>query len=227
MLLKKTGLILVLTSMLMLTFSLSAYAQTKTISANDQCLTCHGIAGFTIPYNGKTVSLNVDKKAYQSSVHGNFDCVVCHLDFKAAPHPKVDFRDFQIKANKYCLNCHPKIEESYNESFHGKAVNLGSAKAATCSDCHTSHNILGPNNTNSTVNKDNIAKQCARCHGGNAYKNFANGTEHYLLKKDGPGTSNIMYYTVKFFSWLLFVVISLLFIHMMMELYRNFKNAGK
>lgn len=211
----------------MLAFSLTAYAETGVASENNQCFTCHATTGLSIQYKGKTISMTVDKKAYESSVHGKLNCVACHYGIGTAPHQKVDFREFQIKANKYCLNCHPKIAESYNESFHGKAVNLGSAKAATCSDCHTSHTILGPANVNSTVNKANIAEQCASCHGGTAYKNFADGTEHYVLKKDGPGTSNIMYYTVKFFSWLLFVVISLLFIHMMMELYRNFRNAGK
>jgi cytochrome b subunit of formate dehydrogenase len=53
---------------------------------------------------------------------------------------------------------------SYQESVHGRAVEKGSAKAAVCTDCHGSHEILPANEQNSPISKFNVPATCGKCH---------------------------------------------------------------
>lgn len=53
---------------------------------------------------------------------------------------------------------------SYQESVHGKAVENGSKKAAVCTDCHGSHEILAAREENSPIYKFNVPGTCGKCH---------------------------------------------------------------
>jgi cytochrome b subunit of formate dehydrogenase len=53
---------------------------------------------------------------------------------------------------------------SYQESVHGRAVAAGSEKAAVCTDCHGSHQILRASDPKSPIFKFNVPATCARCH---------------------------------------------------------------
>ena len=53
---------------------------------------------------------------------------------------------------------------SYQESVHGHAVAEGNAVAATCTDCHGSHDIRPPSDTASPIFKFNVPKTCGQCH---------------------------------------------------------------
>src|SRR5438270_13286194 len=53
---------------------------------------------------------------------------------------------------------------SYQESVHGRAVAAGSVKAAVCTDCHSSHEILSASDPHSPILKFNVPKTCAQCH---------------------------------------------------------------
>jgi hypothetical protein len=53
---------------------------------------------------------------------------------------------------------------SYQESVHGKAVAAGSDKAAVCTDCHGSHEILSASDSKSSIFKFNVPATCAKCH---------------------------------------------------------------
>lgn len=79
-------------------------------------------------------------------------------------------------------NCHENVElmkrfkvsktsleavDTYNKSIHGKAVALGSEKAADCVSCHATnviHDIYKKDDTMSTVNPKNLIKTCKQCH---------------------------------------------------------------
>ncbi|HSQ74606.1 MAG TPA: cytochrome b/b6 domain-containing protein, partial [Bacteroidota bacterium] len=54
---------------------------------------------------------------------------------------------------------------SYEQSVHGQAIAHGNDAAATCTDCHTSHDMKKGSNPKSSVAKQNIATTCAACHG--------------------------------------------------------------
>jgi cytochrome b subunit of formate dehydrogenase len=53
---------------------------------------------------------------------------------------------------------------SYQESVHGRAVASGSEKAAVCTDCHGSHQILPPSDPKSPIARVNVAATCGQCH---------------------------------------------------------------
>lgn len=76
----------------------------------------------------------------------------------------------------YCARCHAKRDlmrpyglpsdqyAEYQESRHGKAVAAGSRDAAVCTDCHTAHRVLGPDDPLSSVAAKNLPQTCGRCH---------------------------------------------------------------
>lgn len=58
--------------------------------------------------------------------------------------------------------------ETYRDSLHGKAKQLGIEKAPTCEDCHKVakwSEILPMTNPLSPVHEDNLGRTCAQCHG--------------------------------------------------------------
>jgi len=55
--------------------------------------------------------------------------------------------------------------ETYRLSVHGRAVEAGNDKAATCSDCHGSHTIRPSRDPKSPINHWNVVHTCAQCHG--------------------------------------------------------------
>jgi len=60
-----------------------------------------------------------------------------------------------------------QIIERYTESIHGKGLlQSGLVVTAMCTDCHRAHSELPSKNPNSSVNPNNIAATCGRCHHG-------------------------------------------------------------
>ena len=53
---------------------------------------------------------------------------------------------------------------SYQQSVHGLAIEKGSKKAAVCTDCHGSHEILPANDSKSPIYKFNVPATCGKCH---------------------------------------------------------------
>jgi cytochrome b subunit of formate dehydrogenase len=68
---------------------------------------------------------------------------------------------------------------SYQESVHGKAIENGSQKAAVCTDCHGSHEILAANEDHSPIYKFNVPATCGKCH--------ANVTQTFMASIHGQG----------------------------------------
>jgi hypothetical protein len=165
---------------------------------------------------------------YSNSVHskiagsGGPTCSDCHGDVHTITKAKlienalVGKNELIKKSVELCTSCHTgKVKESYEESFHGKAVALGSTKAPSCVSCHGSHEAL--------VSPDAIGQNCASCHGGSAAKLASSGPEHFTLEPKGE--SRPMYFTYKTFTWLTIITITLLIIHIELELFRRLKNA--
>ena len=125
----------------------------------DECLACHSDASLTYDVNGKSVSLHVDPKTFKDSIHGGmFTCVDCHTDVKSTAHETPP-----LKIS--CATCHADEQAAYDRSFHGKAVQGGNSKAATCVDCHGSpHELLPASDPKSRVHHTNIPATCGACH---------------------------------------------------------------
>lgn len=121
-------------------------------SAEDTCLTCHGVEGTNAPY--------VDPQTFSRSVHGSFGCAFCHPDAAQIPHPaKLQRADPQI-----CARCHAEITKTYEDSIHGKALARGEEGVANCSDCHGIHDSLLQDNPESRVFPFNLPATCGKCH---------------------------------------------------------------
>jgi cytochrome b subunit of formate dehydrogenase len=88
-----------------------------------------------------------------------------------------------------CGHCHddPKLSdgrlhtyvETYNASYHGQVTQLGSMRAARCSDCHGAHDMLPQDDPNSRVHPNNLIKTCSQigCH-PKANANFVSFDPH-------------------------------------------------
>ncbi|MGZ4814829.1 MAG: cytochrome b/b6 domain-containing protein [Terriglobales bacterium] len=155
------------------------------------CTDCHAdVKGFPhdpAPAQVKCETCHADQvAAYKTSVHGQAaasgnkqvaTCLSCH----GSPHEIVMADDpaspvAHQNVPKTCGTCHGQkfVMESngisaapfysYEESVHGKAVTRGSGKAAVCTDCHGSHEILMASNPKSTIFKFNVPNTCAKCH---------------------------------------------------------------
>ncbi|MBI3000296.1 MAG: cytochrome c3 family protein [Deltaproteobacteria bacterium] len=124
----------------------------------DLCLSCHGTEGLEKVREGKPVSLFVSGEKFARSVHGSLECTGCHSDVSQIPHAP------ELKAVQ-CSTCHAAVSREYSRSVHGRANAKGDRDAATCSDCHGSHDVLPRAHLESRVNPLNLPRTCGGCHG--------------------------------------------------------------
>jgi len=126
---------------------------------NDLCLACHGEADMTVERDGKKISLFVEEKDLQASVHSKLDCITCHEDLDGVerfPHDKVGPVD--------CAKCHDKEGEKHAKSLHGLAHAKGDPMAPTCADCHDNHRVLRAKDPAARTSHMNIPLLCGSCH---------------------------------------------------------------
>jgi hypothetical protein len=90
-------------------------------------------------------------------------CATCH-----GVHPTrgVEGRDGQRAMVDVCSSCHEEYAESFADSYHGRASQLGLERAATCAACHTPHGILPAAEAASSVSEANVLATCRSCHAG-------------------------------------------------------------
>jgi formate dehydrogenase gamma subunit len=116
-------------------------ALSATVKGAPSCIDCHG---------EHDVSRSADDSSHTNRHREAAMCEKCHLDnpdVRAKVGPSAGF------------------VESYEKSVHARAMKGGNALAATCSDCHGSHDMRKGIDRTSRVNKANIAATCGRCHG--------------------------------------------------------------
>jgi len=104
------------------------------------CVDCHGSEHEILPADDAKSPVN----------HGNIPatCGRCHG------------QKFLMESNGE--SAQPFV--SYQESVHGLAIEKGSKKAAVCTDCHGSHEILAANDQKSPIYKFNVPQTCGKCH---------------------------------------------------------------
>jgi len=165
-------------------------AQSIHARAGVDCQGCHGSHTVTRATKMGSVACGAchaqTVQAYQGGVHGRARangileaarCSDCH----GATHQLRGHADAQAPTNRVrmaetCGRCHadrtlverrgipiPKAYQLYQKSVHGRAVAAGKA-AATCNDCHESHDLRRANDPHSSVYRENIPKTCASCH---------------------------------------------------------------
>jgi hypothetical protein len=137
------------------------------------CLGCHG---------SMEGSVNVNQEKYAKSVHGSFDCVMCHLALKGAQHEglsgKADKATQELAASiaskskidpiaqAACAQCHGEIYQAYKTSVHGQNVIVKkSSDGPVCTSCHGSPHYIQPKTSReSAVNHFTVVQTCGKCH---------------------------------------------------------------
>jgi cytochrome b subunit of formate dehydrogenase len=155
------------------------------------CVDCHtdvkSAAHETLPKKITCGTCHAEEQsAYNRSFHaaaannGSRHTAGC-LDCHGSPHellptsdPRSPVHHSNIPAT--CGACHSQkfvmnesgvsaqVVSSYEQSVHGHAVSVGSEKAAVCTDCHGSHEILDAKDPKSPIFKFNVPSTCGRCH---------------------------------------------------------------
>ena len=142
----------------------------ETTPAKISCAQCHADqqAAYDRSFHAKAIKAGDVKAA---------TCVDCHgspHELLPASDPKSKVSHAKIPAT--CGTCHgqkfvmaasghsnqPYL--SYQESVHGRLVAAGSEKAAVCTDCHGSHEILEASDARSPIFKFNVPATCSKCH---------------------------------------------------------------
>lgn len=147
-----------------LTISLSPLWTAGETIPDETCLECHEDKELTkdLP-DGQPMSLFVDPAKLKLSAHGKTQCAECHQDL-TAKHPD----DEKAAQAVNCAACHEKQSKSFGASVHGIALGKGSDTAATCKDCHGTHEVFPRNSVKSSIHHANLLKTCGACHGEQA-----------------------------------------------------------
>lgn len=110
------------------------------------CDSCHGGNPFT--------SAN-DSMSEDYGFVGSFTpaesarlCASCHSDVNL-------MRQYNLRTDQY---------DEYLTSEHGRLLNQGNTRVATCISCHGVHEIRKKNDPRSTVFHTNVPETCAKCH---------------------------------------------------------------
>ncbi|HUI11743.1 MAG TPA: cytochrome b/b6 domain-containing protein [Bacteroidota bacterium] len=130
--------------------------------------------------------------ALASGVRGAPTCIDCHDEHDVRKPSDAAARTNHARVAAMCLRCHldnPDVRNrvgpsagfisSYENSVHARAVSRGDSTAATCTDCHGSHDMRKGSNPESGVARRNIASTCGRCHGAvlEQYRGSIHGTK--------------------------------------------------
>ncbi len=165
------------------------------------------------------------KNVFETSVHGKAQkegnpraavCSDCHTAHEIQ-HVGPAWR---LEVAKECGTCHKESIRTFRDTFHGKVTSLGFERAASCSDCHGSHNILPKNDPASTISKGRRADTCRKCHAG-VGANFARYDPHAdpESRERNPG----LFYTSQFMKLLLGSVFAFFGLHTALWLPRSWK----
>lgn len=142
-------------------------------------------------------------------------CETCHTAHNIA---NVKSDRFTSQITVQCGKCHEQLAETYLETYHGKAHQLGYGQAASCSDCHGAHNIYKMDNPKSTIGPRNIVKTCQKCHtdANMKFTGYLTHATHYN-KEEFPW----LYYTFWAMTSLLLSVFLIFGLHTLLWLPRS------
>ncbi len=161
------------------------------------CAACHGEIDET--YRG-----SVHAKAIQAGVTDSASCADCHGSHYVLPKENPGSAVYPMNLERTCDRCHGDVafvEKHvgipdkvlpgliYKNSVHGRAVEAGIQGAATCSDCHSSHNLKSPLDPDSLISRQNVGATCGKCH-QKAYQEYI-GSVHGVSAAQGISDSPV------------------------------------
>jgi cytochrome c553 len=158
--------------------------EARVVLAQDEvakCAICHDKEGQE--RSDTEIGFYVDFRAYLDSVHGDFNCIVCHQSHSENPHVRdLGNLDNSVTAiaerleplkskDPYalakCASCHYDTFELFRNSIHGEELfKQGNGDVAYCTDCHGSPHYIRPEtDPSATAYYTNIPSMCGKCHG--------------------------------------------------------------
>ncbi len=165
-------------------FFMPAPAHAQAPPTTNSCVDCHLVLD---------PPLKVTREDVAQDIHfaKGLNCTSCHGGDATNDDPNIAMgkaKGFKGKIARaqvpaLCGSCHSNgnLMRQYNPSLrtdqlslyvtsvHGKLFAHGDTKVAVCVDCHTTHTIRPPADTQSTVNVVNVAETCSRCHANADY----------------------------------------------------------
>ncbi|MGA9120731.1 MAG: cytochrome c3 family protein [Bacteroidota bacterium] len=184
----------------------NASAVQKKAFAEETCARCH-------PDVDSTYRTSEHGMAVAEGVMGAPTCIDCHDDHNVRASSDTASMTYRKNVAAMCLNCHmddPAVRAKvglstafiggYENSVHGRAMKNGHEEAATCTDCHGTHDLKKGSDPTSRVSRRNIAGTCGTCHGEikDEYessihgKALANGVNAAATCTDCHGEHNIL-----------------------------------
>jgi len=153
----------------------TCHADTPPPTADTTCKSCHALLSEPVALpSGETIDPHVDPTVIHDSVHGPqelngqpygpLQCTECHADkrdttFPHEPLTVTTRRELTVQSADLCVECHENIAAQHADSMHAVALAEGNLDAATCIDCHGSHEIQKPNEP-----RERISQTCGTCH---------------------------------------------------------------
>lgn len=135
----------------------------------DYCMSCHKLDLFKTLPSKERLNVKVDLAQLKTSVHKNFECIVCHKNFSKKEHPSYDFktrREYTTSLSKsICQACHTDEELKKNPAHYAIS------KTASCIDCHGYHNVKSLKAPEGIPEN----KYCMNCHSMSLVKRMENG----------------------------------------------------
>ena len=177
---------------------------------------------------------------YNQSVHGvalaggtleSPTCTNCHGEHDIKAHLDPESRVFAGNVPKTCSDCHtsekvvgkfglkPDRIATFNESFHGVAIELGETRVANCASCHGVHNIFPQTDKRSWIHMANIEATCGSCH-DDLPEDFARGTVHTSATDEASGGK---FYVRQFYIWFITILVLGFVIYRVLEYKRRVK----
>jgi cytochrome b subunit of formate dehydrogenase/nitrate/TMAO reductase-like tetraheme cytochrome c subunit len=154
------------------------------------CVDCHkdvkSLTHETTPQRVTCAQCHADAhEAYAHSTHAKMTssglpaagCEDCHggvheilsVDDPKSPvsHTNIPYTCGRCHGQKFLMESNGQSAQpyiSYQQSVHGRANEKGSQKAAVCTDCHGSHEILPASDPKSPIFKSSVPETCGKCH---------------------------------------------------------------
>jgi hypothetical protein len=184
--------------------------------AREACRNCHAnqFAMFERSYHG-TLAKGQSAEGLNAP-----DCVDCHGAHDVKSVSSVGYRG---DIAGICGRCHGGREQTYLDTYHGKAVTLGREAAATCTDCHGNHSILPQSDPDSTLSSKNILATCQTCH-PSATQNFTTFLVH--ITATSPKSPAVVFWVSLFYIVLIGGVFAFGGVHTILYIYRGLKDGS-
>lgn len=159
-------------------------AQTSKVNS---CVSCHLEMGdeMAAPVEGMKEDVHTQQGLSCADCHGGDPEAGLDGDAEASMDPAKGYIGIPKRTDipKFCARCHddpnymrrfnPRVSTDqfsrYKTSVHGKSLQKGDSKVATCTDCHGVHGILDAKDSRSSVYPLNISNMCGKCHADEEY----------------------------------------------------------